>query len=380
MKILFTCNEYPPYSYGGQGIFIKEISRNLADRNHTVVVYGVYSGITTRQIENTGGVIIIRDPMTFPDTSILKMFKNRMKYGGEISSIVKEYNIDVIEAHDTGGWFAFINCRKPLFVRLHNGERYFRKRGFNTVFFERLSFAYKRVTIIAVSRFILKEFNSFFRLKNPFNSYALIYNGIRANKINITDKQNTKSIIYAGTLKPIKGVDILIKAFILSNLHKQGYSLNILGKDTITSAKEFYREYLLKTIDGLSEMLLDKHIVFEGQVSKEILLQKYAQSEICVFPSRFESFGLAVVEAMSMGALVIYSDQGAATELIDNGNDGFLVEVDNYPKWSQTMIEVLSLPDEEKERIKENAVKKAAKFSIERCAEETLCLFKSKLQ
>ena len=44
------------------------------------------------------------------------------------------------------------------------------------------------------------------------------------------------------------------------------------------------------------------------------------------------------------------------------------------------MIEVLSLPDEEKERIKENAVKKAAKFSIERCAEETLCLFKSKLQ
>ncbi len=379
MNILFTCNEFPPYPFGGQGTFVYEISQYLAKCQHTIIVYGSYPGLEERTQEVMNGVLIIRDPLKFADTSLINILHNRRNYARAIAELASQFKVDIIEAHDTGSWFLFIKENKPLFIRLHNGERYFKNRGIKIVLLERLGFILKRAHIIGVSEFILREFKSFFMIRNPFNSYSVIYNGLAANRLDITEDK-AKSIVYAGTLKRIKGLDVLIKAFTISRLSEKGYTLNIYGKDTNISSELTYWQYLLESINELPNLVTNKSVYYNGPIQKNELLKKFSQAEICVFPSHLESFGLVVLEAMSMGALVIYTNQGAATEIIEDGKDGFLVQPDDFRDLAKKMLQVVSMSDIEKRAIRGKAFKKSLNFSIEYCAKQTISLYESKLE
>jgi len=374
MKILFTCNEFPPFTYGGQGIFVHEISRQLANMDHTVLVYGVYPSINTRIKEYVNNVLIIRDPLKYSETSLVNMLKNRIAYARAINILSKSNNIDIIEAHDTGGWFLFFRNSRSLFIRLHNGERYFKKRGLRILLIERISFLLKPAYIIAISEFILKRFKKYFIVLNPLNKYSIIHNGIYIKTVELP-KNIVKKIVFAGTLKKIKGIDVLIQGFISSEIMKEGYTLEIYGKDTEIAESLTYWDYLLDTIENLSNYVKSGIIRYHGPVKTDYLLNAFAESEICVFPSHLESFGLVVIEAMSVGAITIYTKQGAATEIIDDGAEGFLVEINNHQALSKKIVEVIGLPESQKKVIRQNAKRKAMLFSIEKCANKTLELY-----
>ena len=289
-----------------------------------------------------------------------------------------EYDIDIIEAHDTGGWFIFFRRKAPLFIRLHNGERYYKKRGIKISLVEMASFLFNPAHVIGPSRFILDKFTTHFRLRNPHSRYSVVYNGININNDELNERTN-KTIVFAGTLKKIKGLDVLINAFISSGLKDSGYTLQVYGKDTEISPDCTYWEYLIDTIGLLNDYILNKYINYHGTISKNSLLKIFADTEICVFPSHLESFGLVVIEAMSVGTLTIYTKQGAASEIIEDGVDGFLVEANNPIALSERLVEVVRLPEIKRRRIRLNAKEKAKSFSIEKCAERTVLLYTAEL-
>jgi len=367
MKILFTCNEYPPYPNGGFGTFVKEIAKELTIQNHQVFIYGIYP-VSKQRITVTDGVTFIEDPIKGKGYigSLLQLYR----YGKAVNKIVKEYNIDVVETNDTKGWFLFINKAK-LFVRLHSSNIYFKKnRGKFTSLIEKIAFQIKKPRIIAVSQFIVTEFNKKFNQKNKIRDIRVIPNGIALADKSVLKTKKTKSIVFAGTIKPMKGVNHLIEAFIQSKA-SDTYTLDIYGKDVNIQGKSYINELLNKT-KQIQELVKNKSIVYHGLKPKNEILTKFSEAAICVFPSYFESFGLVVLEAMSMGAIVIYTEQGAAIEIITDTKDAFLIPIKNSTELANKITYITKMDDPSKESIRKRAFEKAQNFSIKKCVTQSL--------
>ncbi len=363
MKILFTCNEYPPYPHGGFGTFVKEIAVELTKQNHQIFVYGIYP-ISKRKTTIIDGITFIEDPIKGKGYlgSLIQLYN----YGKAVNDIIRKHQIDIVETDDTKGWFLFINKTK-LFVRLHSSNLYFKKnRGRFIALIEQVAFRIKKPRIIAVSQFILEEFNKKFNKNNAIKKVTVIPNGIELTDTSTLKKGKNKSIVFAGTIKPMKGVNYLIDAFIQSKLYKE-YTLDLYGKDINIQGKSYINQLLNKTrqIKGLVAI---NTINYHGIKTKKEILTKFNEAVICVFPSNFESFGLVVIEAMSVGAIVIYTNQGAAKEIVTDGKDAFLVPIKDSNLLAKKLKYIIKIEESTKENIRKNAIKKAQQFSIVDCA------------
>lgn len=67
-------------------------------------------------------------------------------------------------------------------------------------------------------------------------------------------------------------------------------------------------------------------VEFTGFISPEQLLKRYQQATVCVFPSRWEGFGLAAAEAMASGKAVVVSDAPGFQQFISDRISGLIVK------------------------------------------------------
>jgi glycosyltransferase involved in cell wall biosynthesis len=111
-------------------------------------------------------------------------------------------------------------------------------------------------------------------------------------------------LLFVGSLAWHKGVNELIEAMRLLDKQQVSYHLKMIGEgDCRPQIEERIRKYELT--DQVSLL---------GQVSRESLSSFYAEADIVIFPSYFESFGLVALEAMSFGKHLIVSNRGALPE------------------------------------------------------------------
>lgn len=116
------------------------------------------------------------------------------------------------------------------------------------------------------------------------------------------------------SLEPRKNVDGLLRAF--ARLRREfGHQLVLVGRPGWKS------EQLAQLAEQLG---VSERVVFAGYVSDDELLQAYNQADVFVYPSKYEGFGLPLVEAMACGAPVVTSARsatgevaGGAAELVD---------------------------------------------------------------
>ena len=109
-------------------------------------------------------------------------------------------------------------------------------------------------------------------------------------------------ILFVGRVDdPRKGLDVLIQAF-RKVLDEIDVTLLVVGKGDQTAAR------------SLAGPALDR-IVFTGFVDDVTLKKCYALCDVYVCPSRFEGFGLTILEALSVGKPVISTNVGIVTEM-----------------------------------------------------------------
>lgn len=135
---------------------------------------------------------------------------------------------------------------------------------------------------------------------------------------------NNRIILYTGDVIPEKGVDILLNAFGKIANEFPCWKINIVG----SLKDDKYKEYLYKII---REKNMINKINFTGRLSGEKLVSTYLNSEIFCFPSKRESFGLVIIEAMYFGKPVISSNVGVAKYALSEGS-GFIFENNNEDK------------------------------------------------
>jgi glycosyltransferase involved in cell wall biosynthesis len=130
-----------------------------------------------------------------------------------------------------------------------------------------------------------------------------------------TTPSETKNILFAGRLDDFKGALRVVKTFSNLAVYKPGWRLTIIGNG---QEYEPIKQYLE------ANPALKQKVFLLGKRSKKEIAQEMQNASFFVFPSRHESFGLVVAEALSAGLPVITTNTTAPPEFVD-AQSGLLI-------------------------------------------------------
>lgn len=138
-------------------------------------------------------------------------------------------------------------------------------------------------------------------------------------------------ITYIGRLDEEKHVHILVHALELLHWSGRDFHAVIVGHGN--------------AVEGLNELVetmrLSDDVTFTGLVSDDDLVQLHRLGDMYVMPSPTELQCLAMLEAMASGKPVVAVDAGALGELCLNGQNGYLVRVDDIEAMAHALMELL---------------------------------------
>lgn len=216
----------------------------------------------------------------------------------------------------------------------------------------------------------------------PREKIAVIPNGIELSRFDNTlhnfDRPRARKswnvpadallIGTVGEIKPLKGQEEFLRAAAKIADHRDDVYFIIAGIDSSLGKENRARiEYLTDQL-GLRE-----RVRFVEWVQN--IASLYAALDVFVSPSRAESFGLAIVEAMASNiAVVATSTEGAKTTVVPNRN-GILVPVGDVASMAAKINELLD-DAQTRSKLAEQAVQDArTKFSLERMVDDTERLY-----
>ncbi len=129
---------------------------------------------------------------------------------------------------------------------------------------------------------------------------------------------------------------------------------------------------------ALLEPLCQPRVEFLDWMSQEELLEVYDQHGIFLFPSFFEGFGKAFMEAMARGLCVVAADNGGVRDVIQQGISGYKVPTGDVQAMSEACMRLIDNPDEAIS-VSEGAIETAHSYSWDRVAKETAGFYQSLL-
>jgi glycosyltransferase involved in cell wall biosynthesis len=139
------------------------------------------------------------------------------------------------------------------------------------------------------------------------------------------------NILYVGNLTRDKGIHCLLKSYKLIESKIGSVALHIVGDGNY-----------MKSLIALTDELDLKNVKFWGFKQKSELPFFYAISDLFVFPSFYDVWGLVCIEAMSAGLPVLSSSQAGITQdLIRDGYNGYQIEPSNYEDFGNKMMIIL---------------------------------------
>lgn len=191
----------------------------------------------------------------------------------------------------------------------------------------------------------------------------------------LTDGQrpNENSILYVGRIHETKGVDILLHAMRLLVNRNPAAQLSLIGGS-------FYRQTQVQQdrLISLSEELgLAKHVRFLGIQSHREVAEAMRRATLLVLPSRRETLGSVLIEALACGTPVVATRCGGPEDVVTD-DVGMLVPTEDPVSLAEAMETMLAhRGDYDSQYLRRYA---AEKFSWQRVASQTIELYRSALE
>ncbi|MBL8098764.1 MAG: glycosyltransferase family 4 protein [Anaerolineales bacterium] len=152
---------------------------------------------------------------------------------------------------------------------------------------------------------------------------------ISENEIIERSKAKELRILFLGNVMERKGLHVLLSAV---SSQRSAVRVDIVGSLNVEP------NYAKKMQDFVTVNGLSSAVKFHDSLNNEPLKQILKQSHILVVPSSYEGFGIVYLEGMGFGLPAIGTTAGAASEVIEHGKTGYLIE----PNDSQTLASIIS--------------------------------------
>ena len=386
---------------GGQGVYLKNLSRALKDLGHRVEVI---SGPPDPQLDDdiplhplTGlDLYNPADPFRVPTLKELSNPINLMEWLGVSTMGFPEpftfglraylylksrlHTYDIVHDNQSlsyGIWA--INKLAPTIATIHHPITVDRKIAIRSVSsplrkmkeWRWYSFVgmQKRVSrtlprIIAVSKSAKKDIGRDFNI--PANKFSIVPNGINTDlfyPIDDIEREKNRIIVTNSADTPLKGLFFLFQA--VAELNKfQDVNVTVVGEPKKDGD-------LVKLIRRLG---IGHSIHFTGRINNGEFVRQYARATAAVVPSVYEGFGLPVGEAMACGVPVISTTGGALPEVV--GDAGILVKPADSRALAGAIRDLLNNPLRAKELGMAGYRRVHKHFTWKKAAEKTVSAYR----
>ncbi|MCP4551506.1 MAG: glycosyltransferase family 4 protein [Bacteroidetes bacterium] len=372
LNILFISQLYPLSEESKNSFalhnFVKEWSKD-----HNVQVIRPYLGYEEEknpkrnQIMIDGIKVDVVYPIWIPVMKICVINQRKI-----ISLISKKPDVIVCHLYNSYLPFAFLKSHFeiPFIIGVHNSDI---KLG--NLFFHRLRIknAIKNADgIVFRSKLIKKKIDAFIDLLNK-NTFVA-NSGLSVEELKLVERQikeNRKrgtpiKILSACWLINRKQIDSVIKVLSRINLEtKINWTYTIIGE----GSEESRLIELVKMYD------LESKITFKGRVSKKEVFNSMKTHDIYIMPSTNETFGLAYLEAMASGCIVIGAKGWGIDGIIQNGINGFLCDPKSIQDIYSKLYKSITLSDVEFNDIKRSSMSTVSNLSNKKIAADYLDFF-----
>lgn len=367
MHIAYLTPEYPhklcPAS-GGLGTSIKNMAEALSGKGEEISII-LYGQEVEEQFKEEGLNFHFIKQKKF---ALGGWYLYRKHLQKQISKIIKEKGIDLIEAPDWTGITAFMNFNIPVVIRMNGTDAYFcalenRKQKSKNRFFEREALK-NAGHIISVSDFTGRKTMEVLKLNR---GYEVIPNSISIENFKPSNQSPEENrILYFGTIIRKKGVLELAEIFNeVINQNKEA-KLILAGRDVVDifediSTLELFKQKLTKDAT--------KQVEYGGALDYSMVCKEIEKASVVVLPSFAEALPMTWLEAMAMEKAMVTSNIGWAPEVMAEGETGFMVDPKKHKLYAEKILQLLNNPDLALAMGKSARRRVSEKFSTEVVAE-----------
>lgn len=176
----------------------------------------------------------------------------------------------------------------------------------------------------------------------PAVDHAFFAPGNRAQARRAVGLPGGRMLLFVGRIQPLKGVDVAVRA--LAHLtQRREYSDVFLvvvgGPSGPDGDSEVARVHQLAADLGLGD-----RVRFLAPQPHELLSTYYRAADVCLVPSRSESFGLVALESAACGTPVVAAAVGGLTTLVADGETGYLVDGRDPAAYAERVRRILADP------------------------------------
>jgi len=338
MHIIMMTREFPPKT-GGIGYYVYYLSKYLSERGYKIsIITRGSSSKTTKEILN--GIDVYR-------TSFIPLFPFHIYlHGVFVNRLLKsmENKCDLVHMHTP--LVPPIKTTLPIITTVHSPSKRARKASYHEAF-NLISLAERCQSMLiypSIESKLFKSSNKITAVSSSVgieleeyglnsNEISVIGNGVDENFFkpikNIKSKENY--VLYAGSLKAGKGLLNLINCANIVYKIKPNIKFIVCGSGPLL-------QLLKKRVKTRN---LQKQFIFLGFLGRDKLVRVYQKAAIQVIPSQHEGLPTVLLEGMSCGLPVIATNVGGINEVINSGENGFIISPNDPNAMANIIVKLL---------------------------------------
>lgn len=350
MKIGITC--YP--TVGGSGVIATELGKMLAEKGHEV--HFITSSTPFRL--NRMYANIFSHQVDVNSYSVFQYAPYDIALATKIAEVIKNENLDLMHVH-----YAIPHAVCAILGRdmagsdigivttLHGTD--ITVLGTDSSLKEAIRYGIEKSDVVTAVSDSLKE--QTYEMINPAKEIRTVYNFVDEREYNLKDSsrlkaelglnQDAKVLIHVSNFRKVKRVMDVVDTF--HKVNKEIDSKLLLVGD----GPEMGR-----IVQQVRELELEEHVMFLGK--RDNLSELYSLSDVKLLLSEKEAFGLVLLEAMACGVPGVGSSVGGIPEIINHGENGYLVDLGDTEQAAKYIIGMFS-DNELHEQLKQAALRTA---------------------
>ncbi|TCW32043.1 glycogen synthase (ADP-glucose) [Thermohydrogenium kirishiense] len=330
MKVTIFTNEFPPNIYGGAGVHVDYLTKELSKLMDVDVRCFGEQNTSLNNMSVRG----YREWDIIKKNSLDKLQKVLGPLSIDVAMVKDPITSNIVHCHTwytfMAGFLAKMLYDIPLVVTIHSLEplRPWKEEqlgnGYHLSTWMEKTGIEAADRIIAVSNDSKKDIMKCYNV--PEDKIEVIYNGIDLNQYKKTDSNIARKkygidgryILFVGRISRQKGIIHLIDAV---KYLPQDIKVVLCASSPDTEEIKMEMEEKVKLYPNI--------IWIDKMVTKEEIIELYSNAEVFVCPSIYEPFGIINLEAMACNTPVVASATGGIKEVVVDGETGFLVEPGN---------------------------------------------------